>query len=242
MQTSNMSLSALKSEIKSLSNAKQAKLLQRYFKTGKGEYGEGDVFLGLKVPQVRKIAIKHKDLPLEDIETLLKSTIHEERLCALLILVHNFEKNPDKRQEIFKIYIKNTLYINNWDLVDLSSPNIFGRFIFNAGKSNPVYGGILFRFAHSNNLWEKRIAIISTVYFIRNHRFDETLEISELLMNDKHDLIHKAVGWMLREVGKKDQKVEEDFLKKHYKQMPRTMLRYAIEKFPEEKRKMYLEK
>ena len=171
---------------------------------------------------------------LKDVESILKSKIHEERLIALLILVNNYNKSPEKRKEIFNFYLKNTKYINNWDLVDLSAYQIVGSHLLDKDKS------ILYKLAKSNNIWEKRIAIISTYNLIRDSRFEETFRISELLLNDKHDLIHKAVGWMLREVGKKDIAVEESFLKEHYKKMPRTMLRYAIEKFSESKRLRYL--
>jgi 3-methyladenine DNA glycosylase AlkD len=221
--------------IKSKANTKHAKLLAGYFKTGKGEYGEGDIFLGITVPESRKIAIQFKDLPLKEVEILLNSKFHEERLIALLLLVHNYEKHPEKRQEIFNFYLKNTKGINNWDLVDLSCHHIVGDFLLNKDKS------ILYQLAESNNIWEKRIAIISTFNFIKESKFEDSLKIAELLLKDKHDLIHKAVGWMLREIGKKDIMVLEDFLKKYYQQMPRTMLRYAIERLPEIKRKAYLD-
>ncbi len=235
-----MLLLALRREIKKREDPKKAKLLQRFFKTGKGQYGEGDVFLGITVPETRMIAKKYKDLTLQEIEELLHSKNHEERLCALLILVHNFEKHPEKREEIFNFYISNTKNINNWDLVDLSAPSIFGRYILMTGKANPMNESKIFSFANSENLWERRIAILGTFYFIKNNGFEESLEVAAILMNDKHDLIHKAVGWMLREIGKRNLKVEEDFLKKHYKKMPRTMLRYAIERFEEKKRLTYL--
>ena len=229
-----LQLSEIKSDIQKSANPAKAKILQGFFKTGIGEYGEGDIFLGITVPKSREIAVKHKNLSLNDIESLLKSKIHEERLIALLLLVHNYESNPEKREEIFNFYIKNTKYINNWDLVDLSSPGIVGNFLLKKDKS------LLYKLAKSNNLWEKRIAIVSTYYFIKNNEFSDTLKISEILLKDAHDLIHKAVGWMLREAGKRDLKVLEVFLKEHYNQMPRTMLRYSIEKFPESKRKAYL--
>jgi 3-methyladenine DNA glycosylase AlkD len=230
-----MSLNEIRTAIKKHANPKKAKLLQRFFKTGKGEYGEGDVFLGLTVPISRKIAIQFKNLAFVDIKSLLNSKIHEERLIALLILVHNFEKHPEKRESIFDFYLANTKNINNWDLVDLSAPRIVGAYMKDKERD------LLYELTNSSNLWEKRIAIISTAWFIRNNDFKDTLAISELLINDKHDLIHKAVGWMLREIGKHDKSVLVAFLKKHYKAMPRTMLRYAIEKFPENKRKAYLQ-
>jgi 3-methyladenine DNA glycosylase AlkD len=229
-------LTELRKRIKSLASSDIAKTMQWFFKTGKGEYGEGDVFAGLKVPTQRKVAREFKDLSLADLKELLHSKIHEERLISLLILVNNYERGDEKeKKSIYTFYIKNRMGINNWDLVDLSAPKIVGKYLFDKDKS------ILFKFASSKNLWERRIAILSTYEFIRNHQYDTTLKIAKILVEDEHDLIHKAVGWMLREIGKKDLKVEEIFLKKHYKKMPRTMLRYAIEKFPEIKRKKYLQ-
>ena len=224
----------LKEELAKKANQDKAKILQRFFKTGKGEYGEGDIFLGITVPESRKIAKKYSDLSYNNIRNLLESKIHEERLIALLILVNNYNKNIEKRNEIFDFYIENINNINNWDLVDLTADKIVGSFLFEKDKN------ILYKLAKSSNLWEKRIAIISTFHFIKNNEFSDTLKIAEILLNDKRDLIHKAVGWMLREIGKRNLKVEEEFLKKYYKNMPRTMLRYAIEKFSEVKRKVYL--
>jgi len=225
----------LRSKIKSLSKKTIATNLQRFFKTGKGDYGEGDKFAGLKVPTQRKLANEFKHLSLSDLKVLLSSPIHEERLISLFILVDKYSKSDEKgREDIFNFYWKNRKGINNWDLVDLSAPKIVGKHLENKDKS------ILFKFAKSNDLWEKRISVLSTQHFIKNGNYDTALQIAEILLNDKHDLIHKAVGWMLREVGNKDLKTEEDFLKKHYKKMPRTMLRYSIEKFPESKRKKYL--
>lgn len=207
-----------------------------FFKTSKGEYGEGDVFAGIKVPEQRQIAKAFFNLGYPAIKRLLSSKIHEERLIALLILVHNFEKRGDAEQEkIFNFYIKNRKGVNNWDLVDLSAPKIVGSYLINRDKK------ILYKFASSENLWERRISIISTYTFIKSNSYYHTLKISDILLNDKHDLIHKAVGWMLREIGKKDLAVEQNFLRSRYKRMPRTMLRYAIEKFPASKRKKYLE-
>jgi len=231
------SLTQFKKELKKLSNPKQAEILQRFFKTGKGEYGEGDIFLGIKVPEQRKVVNKFEDLSLEDLEKLLSSKIHEYRMLALLILIRQYEKADEReKKKIFKFYLKNTININNWDLVDISAPKIVGDYLLNKPRK------ILYKLVSSDNLWEKRIAIISTFTFIRNNEFDDTLKISKIFLSDKHDLIHKAVGWMLREVGKRDQKVEEEFLEKYYSKMPRTMLRYAIEKFEEKKRKFYLGK
>jgi 3-methyladenine DNA glycosylase AlkD len=220
-------------DLRKLKDKKQAENLQRFFKTGKGEYGEGDVFLGIKVPIQRKICKNYGDLNLNAIQKLLNSKIHEHRLCGLFVLVSKYKKSKNKK-EIFKFYLKNTKKINNWDLVDLSSPNIVGEYLLNKDKK------VLYKLAKSKNLWEKRISIVSTFTFIRNNKLEDTLKISQILLKDKHDLIHKAVGWMLREVGKKDIKKLELFIQKNYKDMPRTMLRYAIEKFPEKKRKDYL--
>lgn len=226
---------AINKEIKSFANPGKAEILQSFFKTGKGQYGEGDVFLGLTVGQSRAIAKKFVGISFSEIEPLLASGIHEERLVGLLILVQKFGKADVRGQkEVFDFFLGHTAGVNNWDLVDLSAHKIVGEYLFNRPKK------VLFKLAKSKDLWEKRIAIISTFAFIKKGSFDETLEISEVLLKDKHDLIHKAVGWMLREVGKRDLAVEEKFLKKHYREMPRTMLRYAIEKFPEKKRQAYL--
>lgn len=228
-------LNELLMETEKLGNPEQAKILQRFFKTGKGEYGGGDIFLGIKVPEQKRIAKKYIGLSLPKIQILLSSKIHEHRLIALLILVGKFKKsNEEEKANIFNFYLKNTKSINNWDLVDLSAPNIVGEFWIDKKKK------ILYEFAQSKSIWEKRISIISTLSFIKKEEFDDALRISEILLKDEHDLIHKAVGWMLREIGKKNQEVLEKFLKIHYKEMPRTMLRYAIEKFDEEKRKKYL--
>lgn len=230
-----MGLTELRNDLKKESNAKQAEVLLRFFKTGKGEYGEGDLFYGIKVPVQRKIAKKYNDIPIGDIQELLNSPIHEERLVSLFILIEQYSRAEDKTKEfIFKFYLKNAKKINNWDLVDLSAPKIVGTHLLTGNKD------ILFKLARSSNVWERRIAVLSTYTFIRNLHFDTTFLIAEILLNDKHDLIHKAVGWMLREVGNKDMQAEEVFLKKYYKLMPRTMLRYAIEKFPEAKRMKYL--
>ncbi len=232
-----MMLNQIKSDLFQLSNPEKAKSLSRFFKTGKGQYGEGDIFLGIPVPEQRKVAKKYFDLPLNDLQELLRSEIHEHRLTALLILLAKYEKTGNSgKDEIFSFYMKNTENINNWDLVDLTAPKIVGDYLFNKDKS------ILFKLAKSNNLWERRIAILSTFGFIRKNNFKIALSISELLLHDKHDLIHKAVGWMLREIGKRDQEIEEQFLSKYNVQMPRTMLRYAIEKFDKKKRKFYLTK
>lgn len=225
----------LKNALQKSASPEQAKILSCFFKTGKGEYGEGDKFLGIKVPVSRKIAKQFKDLSLRDVQQLINSPIHEERLTALLILVEQFRRADEtKRKIIFDFYLKNSKRVNNWDLVDLSAEKIIGVYLLDKDKN------ILLKLARSKNLWERRIAIMSTFNFIKNGYYETTLEISNLLLSDEHDLIHKAVGWMLREIGKRDLTVEENYLKKHYKNMPRTMLRYAIEKFPEKKRQAYL--
>ena len=230
-----MSLENLKKELSDLADFEKANLLQGFFKTGEGQYGEGDIFLGIIVPNTRKVAKKYVGLELSEIKKILYSKIHEERLCALLILVEKFTKADESNKKLlYEFYIKNAKQVNNWDLVDLSAPKIVGAYLLSKDKK------ILYRLASSKNLWEKRISIISTMTFIRNNQYKDTLKLAGILMKDKHDLIHKAVGWMLREVGKKSLKDEEVFLKKHYKKMPRTMLRYAIEIFPEEKRMKYL--
>lgn len=216
-------------------NAEKATFLARFFKTGKGQYGEGDVFLGLSVPQQRKIAQSYTHLSLNEIQSLLKSEIHECRFTALEILVMKYEKAslPEKK-EIYEFYVKNARLVNNWDLVDTSAPHIVGDYVLDKKKD------VLLTLATSDNLWEKRIAIVATLRLIQAGDFTSTFAIAECLMKDTHDLIHKACGWMLREVGKRDEAMLESFLKKHYKHMPRTMLRYAIERFPEPKRKAYL--
>jgi len=230
-----MKLEQLRRELRKKADPKRAKLVQRYFKTGPGQYGEGDVFLGLIMADTRSAAKKFKDLPLVDIKKLLRSKIHEERQVALLILVHIFQTHEERRGEIYDLYLSHTKYVNNWDLVDISAHKIVGPWL--EGKSRAV----LTKLAKSKSLWERRIAVLSTFHFIAKGESKDALKISKLLLKDKHDLIHKAVGWMLREVGKRcSVKEEEDFLKKHYRMMPRTMLRYAIERFPEKKRQGYL--
>lgn len=230
-----MSFSDAKRDLRRLADRRQAANLQRFFKTGPGEYGEGDRFLGLRVPQVRAIAKQYKELQLSDIHSLLRSPIHEERHLALFILLTRFAKASEPQQNvIYSLYLGNTTYINNWDLVDCSAPRIVGGFLMTKSKKP------LLSLAKSDSLWERRIAIMATLFFINNDAFSETLKLSKLLLHDEHDLIHKAVGWMLREVGNRDRDTEEEFLKPHYRCMPRTMLRYAIEKFPEKRRQQYL--
>lgn len=223
-------------DLQKYSSPQKAKILSRFFKTGKGEYGEGDIFLGVIVPQQRLVAKKYKHADLKTVKKLLYSKIHEHRLTALLILIYQLKKADEtKKKEFFDFYLKNTRDINNWDLVDLSCRDIIGEYLLDKDRK------ILYQLAKSKNLWERRIAIISTSAFIRKGELQDTLRVSKILLKDKHDLIHKAVGWMLREAGKKDEKALENFLNKYYKKMPRTMLRYSIEKFSEDKRKKYLE-
>lgn len=230
-----MSLTKIRKSLHRYASQQKAKILQRFFKTGKGEYGEGDKFIGVVVPDTRKVAKLHSNLPLTDCIKLLKSEIHEERLLSLLILIQKFEKaDLILKDKIFKVYLANTKYINNWDLVDLSAPNVVGAYLLDKSRN------ILRSLAKSKSLWERRIAIVSTHFLIRNKQYKDTLKIAEMLLKDNHDLIHKAVGWMLREVGKRELRPLEKFLSKHKKVMPRTMLRYAIERFPESKRKSYL--
>jgi 3-methyladenine DNA glycosylase AlkD len=230
-----MTAQEIQKRLQQFATRKKAKVLQGFFKTGPGEYGEGDVFLGVVVPDIRRVAREFQAAPLSEIKTLLASAIHEERLLSLLMLVHAFTKGDDAaKKKIYELYLKNTRYINNWDLVDLSAPNIVGAYL--AGKSRKP----LYTLAKSRDLWERRIAILSTFAFIKQNDHRDSLRIAAMLLNDDHDLIHKAIGWMLREVGKRDEAVEETFLKRYYKKMPRTMLRYAIERFPEGKRQRYL--
>jgi len=243
-----VNLKDLQKETKKLANPKKAKSYQWFFKTGKGEYGEGDEFYGITVPESRKVAKKYKDLSFSELQILIKSRIHEERLIALLILAYQYQKGDDKlKQKIFDFYLKNTKYINNWDLVDLSAHKIVGDYLFLQGRNLKEkiaeVPTLLTRLAKSKNLWERRIAMISTFAFIGNGSSKETIKIAEILVNDSHDLIHKAVGWALREVGKRvSMKDEIKFLDKHASTMPRTALRYAIERFEPNLRKMYLTK
>ncbi|PIN71647.1 DNA alkylation repair protein [Candidatus Pacearchaeota archaeon CG_4_9_14_3_um_filter_30_11] len=225
-------LQKLTKEIQKSYSKERAEHSKRFFKTGVGEYGEGDIFLGLSVPEQRVLAKKYSNLSMPQIQKLLDSEIHEYRLIAGLILIKKFEKDPEV---IFNFYIKNARRFNNWDLVDLTAPRIVGNFLKDKNKK------IIYDLARSKNIWEKRIAIVSTLYFIvKENNFSDTLKISEIILGDSHDLIHKAVGWMLREVGKRNVEVLKDFLKINYKKIPRTALRYAIEKFPEAQRKKFL--
>jgi 3-methyladenine DNA glycosylase AlkD len=231
-------IDALRKELKQLADPKKAEVLRRFFKTGPGQYGEGDVFLGIVVPISRKIAKTYSGLSQDGVLTLLKSKIHEERLIALFILISQFEKGDErKREKIFYLYLKHTSLINNWDLVDLSADKIVGAFLNGRPRD------ILDRLARSKSLWERRISIIATFHSIKQKKYENTFAIAAILLKDREDLIHKAVGWMLREVGKRcSEEAEERFLQKHSKEMPRTMLRYAIERFSPEKRRFYLQK
>jgi 3-methyladenine DNA glycosylase AlkD len=274
-------LKRLRTQLRRLANPRKAKILRRFFKTGKGQYGEGDIFLGITVPQQRALVKKYwREVSLADLDKLIKSKIHEERLIALLILVEKFTSPPQEwggrgfpknrkailgaprgvrgevetseiqnlKSEIYKFYIAHIKFVNNWDLVDLSAPKIMGAYLFSLsldgrGEGVRVKNNILIKLAHSKNLWERRIAILATFDFIYQGQFDDTLKIAKLLLKDKHDLIHKAVGWMLREVGKRcGEKTLLDFLNVHYQKMPRTMLRYAIERLHETLRLFYLRK
>ena len=226
-------------ELKALANPNRAFGLQKFFQTAKGQYGEGDVFLGLTVPEVRKIAAKYKDLSFPEIEKLTSSRFHEFRLCGLVILTLQFKssKDPLDHQKIFNFYMKQAKagYVNNWDLVDVTAP-ILGAYL--VGQKDPY--PFLEKLSRSKSLWDRRLAIIFTFAFIRAGELDPTIEISQRLLKDEQDLIHKAVGWMLREVGKQDGQLLRTFLTANAWQMPRTMLRYSIEKFSESERRKWL--
>jgi 3-methyladenine DNA glycosylase AlkD len=225
-------------KLQALGNRDIAVHSQRFFKTGKGQYGEGDRFLGIRVPAIRKCVREYRTRSLEDILELLRSPFHEARLLALLILVAKFSaanrSSSVDQEAVYRSYLNHTKYINNWDLVDCSAEHIVGAYLFSRDRK-PIY-----RLARSKSMWERRIGIVSTFHFIKRQDFSDILAVVELLLHDKEDLIHKAAGWMLREVGKRDPNAEKSFLAKHYRQMPRTMLRYAIEKFSAGERQAYL--
>lgn len=226
---------SIRKSLKNLADPTIAKHSNRFFKTGKGEYGEGDIFLGIRVPVIRKEVKNHKTCTLETAIELLHSKFHEERLFALIMCVEKFSKGtPEEQKVIYELYLKNRAYINNWDLVDTSAHHIVGPYLEHRDKK------ILYKLAKSADLWERRIAMLTTYYFIRKNKFEDAIKIAVILKDDPEDLIHKAVGWMLREIGKRNPEEERKFLNQYYKTMPRTMLRYAIEKFPEKERKAYL--
>jgi 3-methyladenine DNA glycosylase AlkD len=223
--------------LRQLGDPNDALFLQRFFKTGRGEYGEGDQFLGIRVPVIRRIASELRELPVDEIEALLRDRWHEARLLALILLGDAYQcGSPAERGIIFDLYLRNTNWINNWDLVDASAARVVGAHLANRPRT------LLERLARSPTLWERRIAIIATQHFIRNGEFDDTIRLAEVLLHDSHDLIHKAVGWMLREVGNRDRATLEAFLDKHAREMPRTMLRYAIEKLPPTDRRRFMKR
>lgn len=227
--------SDLSRQLHALASPETAAILQRFFKTGPGEYGAGDRFLGIKVPLLRALARQHQGVDIRVIELLLAAEFHEERVFALLLLMQFYRAgDQDEKAAAFELYLGNTRYINNWDLVDISAPHIVGHYLTDKPRER------LYQLAASDALWERRIAIIATFHFIRLHQFDDTLRLAATLCDDRHDLMHKAVGWMLREVGKRDQATEESFLLPRYRTLPRTLLRYAIERFPEPLRQAYL--
>ncbi len=221
--------------LQSMGDADDARFLQGYFRTGPGEYGEGDRFLGIRVPVLRTLARELRGTPVDTAAELLRSHWHEARLLALLLLVDAYARgDADTREGIYRLYLGSTRYINNWDLVDTSAPHIVGAHLADGDHE------VLETLARSDSLWERRIAMLATQHFIRRGEFGTALRVAEMLVDDGHDLIHKAVGWMLREVGNRDRAAEETFLRRHHRTMPRTMLRYAIEKFPPDLRQAYL--
>ena len=222
-------LSDLREHLQQFRDPRKAKSNQRFFKTGRGQYGEGDIFIGLMVPDCHKVAKVYHDLPWSQVKSLLRSPYHEERLIAILIMIHQFRRGDARVQtKIYNHYVTSVRYINNWDLIDLSAPYIVGQYL------QPRSHQPLVQLAKSNNLWKKRISIIATFPYIKRGKFETTFRIADILLSDSHDLIQKAVGWMLREVGKINVAAEKRFLKSRYKKMPCTMLRYAIERFPAE--------
>lgn len=246
----NMTFTKIKTDLKQYIKPKKVPIYMNFFKTAKGQYGEGDRFFGIAMPHIRKVARQYKDVDFDTIKKLLESPYHEHRMTGLLILVYKFETiatpvktghAPSQRtsqRDIYNFYIKNIQHVNNWDLVDVTTPNIMGQYLYD----HPDKKDILYSYARSNNLWKKRVAILATFRFIKHDDFADTLKIATILLHDDHDLIHKAVGWMLREVGKRDEAQLCTFLDKHYKTMPRTMLRYAIERLTQEQRTYYMKK
>lgn len=242
MQKKSNLLNKFRQDLKNLGNLEKKAILQRFFKTGKGQYGEGDIFLGITVPQQRQLIKSYSNLTFADLADLLNSKIHEERLSALLLLVEQYknaskQKSSTQQTAIYGFYLNHATKnnINNWDLVDLSAPQIVGHYLFDKNKT------ILHKLVLEKNLWQRRIAMLATFYFIKQNKFTETLALAKKLLTDKEDLMHKATGWMLREISKRDFITAENFLSQHYQKMPRTMLRYAIEKFPEKKRLEFLQ-
>ncbi|HEX7318695.1 MAG TPA: DNA alkylation repair protein [Pyrinomonadaceae bacterium] len=230
-----MSATELQERLKALGDARVAASSRRFFKTGPGEYGAGDLFRGIRVPVLRALAKEYQSVSSQEAGRLLRSPFHEDRLLALLLLVRLYARGDEAaREKIYRLYLKNTRYINNWDLVDSSAEHIVGAHLRERGR------GPLRLLAKSADLWERRIAVLATFHYVKRGEFEETFRVARALLSDREDLIHKAVGWMLREVGKRDPLAEDGFLKKHYRRMPRTMLRYAVERFPEEKRRRYL--
>jgi 3-methyladenine DNA glycosylase AlkD len=230
-----LTLPLIRKRLYDRADASRVPILQSFFKTGPGQYAEGDVFVGVTVPQLRQVCLQCRDAALYDIQALLQSSVHEERLLALLLLVNRFTRGTESEQRsIFRFYLAHTRHINNWDLVDSSAPQIVGAHLFERSRAP------LTRLARSRSLWDRRIAIVATHYFIRQGDLADTFRLADLLLQDSHDLIHKAVGWMLREAGKRDVGAERAYLQTRYSRMPRTMLRYAIERFPLEERKRYL--
>ena len=229
-------LERIKKEINSFKSKERAKINSYFFKTGKGEYAEKDKFLGVRVPVLRKIAKKYKEISLKDIECLLMSEIHEYRFIALVFLINKYKKERLNQEKIFNFYIKNAKYIDNWDLVDISAPHIFGDYLLSKNKE------ILYNFLKSHNLWRRRIAIVSCFAFIKNNDFKDIIKIAKISLNDKHDLIHKACGWMLRELGKRDKSKLRKFLDQYYQKMPRVCLRYALERMSQREKEKYMKK
>ncbi len=233
--TPSAATNAVVAQLNALSDPTYAAVSRRFFKTGPGQYGAEDLFLGIRVPTLRALARQWGHLTPMDAAALLDAPVHEQRFLALLMMIGLYRKGKDVvKQRIFDLYLENTEHVNSWDLVDLSAPHIVGQHLLERDKT-PLY-----RLARSQNLWERRIAVVATFCDIRHGRFDHTLAIAQMLLNDRQDLIHKAVGWMLREIGKRDPAVEKDFLTAHCRRMPRTMLRYAIERFPEVERRQFL--
>jgi len=232
----NITAKEISKRLQKMGDKEDARFLQGFFKTGIGQYGEGDIFLGIRVPALRKLAKEYKALPLKEVLLLLRSPYHEVRLFALILFVNTFAKSDETIQKkIYNLYVANTRYINNWDLVDISAPNIVGAFLMERSRK-PLY-----QLAKSKSLWERRMATLATFYFIKNNQCADALKIARILLQDKEDLIHKAAGWMLREIGKRDIACAESFLQKHCQVMPRTMLRYAIERFTPSKRRKYMD-